>query len=99
MIKTSHANSCEAYKTIKLTKHHRYQIILSCYLNADLLGLTDREIKNTLDYDDMNTVRPRITELLQSGYLKEVNSAIENGRPVRSCRITDTGKIYLIKTK
>ena len=33
---------------------------------------TDRQVKTILGFDDMNQVRPRITELIQLGLLEEV---------------------------
>jgi|TARA_R110000765_G_scaffold46051_1_gene95115 hypothetical protein len=33
---------------------------------------TDREVKSRLGFDDMNMVRPRITSLLEDGYLDEL---------------------------
>ena len=51
--------------------------------------LTDREVKDLLEFTDMNAVRPRITELLIEGKLKETGSTICNttGRNVRLCEV------------
>jgi len=47
--------------------------------------MTDREVAEALLFDDMNAVRPRITELVQAGSLVEVGSKqdTETGRTVR----------------
>ncbi len=49
--------------------------------------MTDREIKDWLELDDMNNVRPRITELLQDGELTKSGDIIDTktGKPVRQC--------------
>jgi len=91
-------NSLEIYDYIKSNKKIKYIKILNCYCyNNQLLGLTDREVKNILGYDDMNEVRPRITELMQMKYLFHYDDIIENRRKVRACIITQTGKDYLLK--
>ena len=50
---------------------------------------TDRMVKDCLGYSDMNTVRPRITELLKKGLVEEAGDCIdkETGRHVRIVRI------------
>jgi len=50
---------------------------------------TEREIKDGLGYDDMNAVRPRVTEMIESGLLIEglkVRDGVTN-RPVRTIMI------------
>ena len=59
----------------------------------DVIGdrpMTDREIKEELFLQDMNCVRPRITELVKDGLLLEVGSKKDKvtGRTVRVCRRT-----------
>lgn len=44
---------------------------------------TDREIMAGLGYSDPNKVRPRVTELVESGMLEEMAKRKENGRMVR----------------
>lgn len=47
--------------------------------------LTDREVAAALGFADMNAVRPRITELLQDGWLREVDEVVDQvtGKLVR----------------
>lgn len=50
---------------------------------------TERQIKDGLGYDDMNAVRPRVTEMIESGLLIEglkVRDSVTN-RPVRTIMI------------
>lgn len=49
---------------------------------------TDRQVLFWLNLDDMNQVRPRITELIRDGYLYEGKSVIcsVTGRPVRTVK-------------
>lgn len=52
--------------------------------------LTDKEVMTLLDFNDMNSVRPRITELVAEGKLAEVGSTrckITN-RNVRLCEVS-----------
>ena len=78
------ANSMEAYGTIDRLK--RRNEILKAYKDAGR-PMTDREIKDWLELDDMNNVRPRITELLQDGELTKSGDIIDTktGKPVRQC--------------
>lgn len=50
---------------------------------------TDREILQASEYRDMNAVRPRITELIESGWLEEFDNVQDKttGKPVRVVRI------------
>ena len=57
-----HENSLEAFKT--LDKASRQELVLECYHRYPL-GLTDRDVKDLLGFNDMNTVRPRITEMIK----------------------------------
>jgi hypothetical protein len=40
-------------------------------------GITDREAMDFLYFKDMNSVRPRITELIKSGKLEECGSMLD----------------------
>lgn len=70
-----HINSIEAYyeELPKLSKRAR-QIADFFYNNGYAGGYTDREVMNVLGYTEPNQVRPRITELIQLGILKEVGA-------------------------
>ena len=89
-----HSNSIEAYRSLNLGE--RCALVLSVYANGSPLGLTDRQCMTILGFSELNQVRPRITELIGGGYLKEICSVkcdITN-RKVRVCRLTDEAKIY-----
>ena len=51
--------------------------------------MTDREIAMALGFSDMNSVRPRITELCSAGILGEVDSVKcpTTGKMVRKCAL------------
>ena len=51
-------------------------------------GYTDREIKDAWGFDDMNSIRPRVTELVGMGLLIECGKrrCIETGKTVRRVR-------------
>jgi hypothetical protein len=53
-----------------------------------LQGLTDRQIMLVLEYDEMNCVRPRITELKKKGLVREVGKTKcpRTGKSVRLVR-------------
>ena len=95
-------NSLEAHEMAKKIKRKRYVEILSCYEFCEKhewfgrdAGATDRDVRIRLGYNDMNEVRPRITELLQMKYLEVIDNISENGRRVRACCITDAGAEFL----
>ena len=80
-----HKNSLAAFNSLdtKTRKH----IILRLY---ELHGpQTDRQILQKLDFYDMNAVRPRISELIDEGILKECGDTLdeETGRTVRVVRV------------
>jgi hypothetical protein len=66
-----HPNSLAAFdrESEKLTRR-------AAMIHGALIGarrpLTDREVKALLGFEDMNSVRPRITELISDGYAEEV---------------------------
>ncbi len=64
----AHPNSMKAFKDIDLRGKHK-EIYNLCFQKD--MPLTDREIKDLLGYSDMNSVRPRISELIDFGFLKE----------------------------
>lgn len=58
--------SVNAYYTEKPKLTGRYKEIMKCYrMHGDM---TARECKNRLSLEDMNQVRPRITELCKKPY-------------------------------
>jgi hypothetical protein len=62
--------------------------ILEEYI-ASPVSLTDREVKTRIGYSDMNSVRPRITELIKAGLLEECGSVRDEvtGKSCRSVRL------------
>ncbi|NMC87733.1 MAG: hypothetical protein GYA69_04795 [Candidatus Moranbacteria bacterium] len=82
-----HRNSIVSYRSITdLGDRHRriYELFL-------MRGypMTDRDVKLAGRFEDMNLVRPRITELVDLGILVECGSVVdpETKRMVRQCRI------------
>jgi hypothetical protein len=71
-MKKIHKNSRESYKTFSQLSQ-RQQLILDL-LAHQVVPLTDREIKRKLGLYDMNQVRPRVTELLRTDHIMEVDS-------------------------
>lgn len=84
-----HANSLAAYHEGTETRETRSSRILSLFDFRAVL--TDREVCERLEYPDMNAVRPRITELIKQGLLREVGHAIDRvtGRKVRLVALTE----------
>ena len=64
-----HDNSHDANKALT-DKETRQRRIMKVVRGAGH-PLTDREIKDSLGYVDMNSVRPRVTELVGDGVLVE----------------------------
>jgi chromosome condensin MukBEF MukE localization factor len=70
-----HINSINAYheELPKLSK--RASVIYNFFANTHSRlerFYTDRQVKTILGFNDMNQVRPRITELIKLGLLEEV---------------------------
>ena len=71
-----HDNSLRAYYEGKLELFPRRSANVLRALS--LLGMaTDREVCGHLGFSDMNTVRPRITELVKAGVLEQVGDQID----------------------
>lgn len=65
-----HANSHESFKN--LSRDKRRQRILSIYqASAGVECFTDRQICRMLGFEDLNAVRPRISEMVKEGLLFE----------------------------
>ena len=70
-VRSVHDNSRRAYHEETANIGKRAMDILRFYRSR--VGLfTDRDCMTALGFTDMNSVRPRITELVQSGLLREV---------------------------
>lgn len=76
-----HANSKAAWKTIKTSK--RAQAILD--FASKHPPMTDRQLRNAMGFDDLNQVRPRVTELHDLGEMFEYATVkcSATKRPVR----------------
>lgn len=81
-----HDNSFEAWKDgwADGSFARRSERILRCLFYSKQ-PMTDRQIKDRLGLEDMNSVRPRITELIADGYVREVGDTIceHTHKPVR----------------
>jgi len=85
-----HTNSIDAYK-IQLAsgkKLTRSQLIIDLLLQLTE-PQTDREIMIALGFTDMNSIRPRVTELIKNGTLEECGKVKDQitGLNVRRVRI------------
>ena len=82
--KNIHRNSTRAYHEIadRLPKMQGY--IYKALLNA-YYAQSDRDVKEICRADDMNNVRPRITELIRKGLVEEVGTKVceVTGKTVR----------------
>lgn len=65
-----HENSLRAYREEKPKLCRKQREVLAAVLRMSKYP-TDREVKEAMGFDDMNKVRPRITELVEFGYLEE----------------------------
>ena len=82
-----HDNSMQAYHELD-GLNNRCRMVMNA---LDNLGVaTDRRIKDYLKLPDMNNVRPRVTELLKLGYLKECGVEIcsVTNKTVRKVRLS-----------
>jgi len=80
-----HRNSMDAYhaRGAGRSRSKRTRLIVD-YLRVAGPS-TDRQVMRGLELPDMNAVRPRITEAIDAGFLREVDSVRcdVTGRPVR----------------
>jgi len=79
-----HENSVAAFKNLKITKRHK-EILLIFQLYSR--PLTDREVKELGGWEDMNDVRPRISELIALKILKQCGYVIDE-RTKKKVRIS-----------
>jgi|GEM_PF-4443719 len=90
--RNTHQHSAMALKAQEAagTTPKRCQAILGV-LRASNRNMTDREIKDALDFSDMNSVRPRITEMIRDGILEEAGSVAcpVTSMTVRCVRVKD----------
>ena len=84
-----HDNSLNAYGAERIKLRRRASEVLGVILQ--LGHCTDRQIKEKLNYSEMNAVRPRITELIKKGLVEEAGRMRDKktGRRVRIVKIAD----------
>ena len=90
MQKQVHDNSVATFHSIN--RVNRSEEILRVYRDRYPDSLTDRDVKTILEFSDMNSVRPRITEMVKAGDLKETGTVIDRTtkKPTRTVRwVTD----------
>jgi len=79
-----HINSLQTYLEIKpALSGRRLKIFNYIQIHGEC---TDRQIKNGLGLPDMNSVRPRCTELVHEGVLEEKRT-IKDTMTNRPCRV------------
>jgi predicted HTH transcriptional regulator len=91
-----HANSIQSYDDIKPElSGRRKEIYLTIWKRSK--KMTDREVKDELGLSDMNSVRPRITELIKSGHLEEVGNVKcpLTGKTVRQVMVLNEAQMSL----
>lgn len=78
-----HANSIAAYRSEESKLSRRAQLVLE-YI-TDTGPQTDRQVMRGMGFSEPNSVRPRITELIELGKLMEVGDVKcpETGKTVR----------------
>ena len=83
-----HENSMFAYEETVKERAARREAVLGVFMTADR-PLTDREVMIRLGFNDMNAVRPRITEMTTDGTLVECSKVRDTvtKRLVRGSRI------------
>ena len=83
-----HRNSIQSFHEIRDKLAGKHQAIWDAFRSVER-NLTDRMVKDMLGFEDMNSVRPRITELVKHGYLEEVDRAKcpVTGKQVRVCNL------------
>ena len=90
-----HPHSVQAFASIDATLAERQLAVLKAYQLA-ARPITDRQCLALVHpgSSDLNRVRPRITELVDLGFLVESGSAIDGqtGRKVRLCAVRSGAK-------
>lgn len=80
----THDNTRATYRGIKAGMSERGRAIVA-FMDQQSAPLTDRQIMRGMGFSDMNAVRPRISELIDGGVLREVGNVIDEttGKVVR----------------
>lgn len=83
-----HVNSIKSYQELKPNKRAaRIYEKYTCTQKA----MTDREIADHLGFADLNQVRPRITEMIALGFLRECGK-VKDAVTGRSVRLVEVNK-------
>ena len=85
-----HANSLAAHAEEKESGRLSDRCTLILGALREIGPSTDRQIMNHLDFSDMNSVRPRVTEMVKAGILQESLITVcdsATGKMVREVRI------------
>ena len=69
-----HVNSINAYDEGKEEWFSKREKLILAALSGLKRGASDRELMIRLGFTDMNSVRPRITEMVKEGLLEEVSN-------------------------
>lgn len=69
-MKHVHENSRRTYNHLNNTLNHRERVVLDGYYRHG--AMADRQLKDHLGFDDMNDVRPRISDLIRKGLVVEL---------------------------
>lgn len=79
-----HANSVKVYREDQHKIGHRAMMVLHTVKELNR-PCTDREVMQALGFTDPNSVRPRITELIDAGLIKEAGTTTDEltGKKVR----------------
>lgn len=92
-----HQNSLTAYRCELDSLSARSRRIWEMLLDG--VALTDRQVMRRLEFTDPNAVRPRITELIEEGWLREVGNVPDDitGKTVRlvKARTVDERREFL----
>lgn len=88
-----HRNSLKALQEEKDGLKTRCQKLVNAFEKV-VEPATDRQIAYAMGFTELNAVRPRITELLDKGILKQVNQVRcrVTGKLVRACTLSKEQK-------
>lgn len=88
-----HENSRSSYRELGCDGSDRRALVLKFFRDNHPVAYTDRQVMDAIypGRGDLNLVRPRITELTESGHLREVGSVrcSVTGRMVRVSSATE----------
>lgn len=74
----------ESHESTKVDKSKRVRLILSAMGES---ALTAREIVERIGFSDMNTVRPRLTEMVASGLVEVIGVKYDKKNTADSIRV------------